>query len=54
MSAEEIESQVKAIIAETGAAGMKDLGKVMPAAMKAMGAVADGKIISETVKRLLS
>jgi hypothetical protein len=54
MSAEEIETQVKAIIAETGAAGMKDLGKVMPAAMKAMGAVADGKIISETVKRLLS
>ena len=48
MSAEEIETQVKAIIAETGAAGMKDLGKVMPAAMKAMGAVADGKIISET------
>jgi len=40
MSAEEIETQVKAIIAETGAAGMKDLGKVMPAAMKAMGAVA--------------
>jgi hypothetical protein len=54
MSAEEIETQVKAIIAETGAAGMKDLGKVMPAAMKAMGVVADGKIISETVKRLLS
>ena len=54
MSAEEIETQVKAIISETGAAGMKDLGKVMPAAMKAMGAVADGKIISETVKRLLS
>jgi hypothetical protein len=54
MSAEEIEAQVKAIIAETGAAGMKDLGKVMPAAMKAMGVVADGKIISETVKRLLS
>ena len=54
MSAEEIEAQVKAIIAETGAAGMKDLGKVMPAAMKAMGGVADGKLISEAVKKLLA
>jgi uncharacterized protein YqeY len=54
MSAEEIEAQVKTIIAEAGASGMKDLGKVMPVAMKAMGAVADGKLISETVKRLLS
>ena len=42
------------VIAETGAAGMKDLGKVMPAAMKAMGGVADGKLISEAVKRLLA
>ncbi|MFM2298577.1 MAG: hypothetical protein RIR98_185 [Bacteroidota bacterium] len=54
MSAEEIEAQVKTIIAEAGASGMKDLGKVMPVAMKVMGAVADGKLISETVKRLLS
>ena len=54
MSAEEIEAQVKTIIAETGAAGMKDLGKVMPAAMKAMGGVADGKLISEAVKKLLA
>ena len=54
MSAEEIEAQVKAIIAETGAAGMKDLGKVMPAAMKSMGGVADGKLISEAVKKLLA
>ena len=54
MSAEEIEAQVKAIIAETGAAGMKDLGKVMPAAMKSMGGAADGKLISEAVKKLLA
>lgn len=54
MSAEEIEAQVKEIITETGAAGMKDLGKVMPAAMKAMGGVADGKLISEAVKKLLA
>ena len=54
LSEADIEARVKAIIAETGAAGMKDLGKVMPAAMKAMGGQADGKLISETVKRLLS
>ena len=46
--------EVKAIIAETGAAGMKDLGKVMPSAMKAMGGVDDGKLISEAVKKLLA
>lgn len=54
LSEADIEARVKAIIAETGAAGMKDLGKVMPAAMKAMGGQADGKLISEAVKRLLS
>jgi len=50
----DIEARVKAIIVETGAEGMKDLGKVMPMAMKAMAGVADGKLISECVKKLLS
>jgi len=54
MSEAEIEAKVKAIIEETGAAGMASLGKVMPLAMKALGAQADGKLISETVKRLLA
>jgi uncharacterized protein YqeY len=54
LSEADIEARIKTIIAETGAEGMKDLGKVMPAAMKAMAGVADGKLISETVKRLLS
>jgi uncharacterized protein YqeY len=36
-----------------GASGMKDLGKVMPAAMKVLAGQADGKIVSETVKKLL-
>ena len=54
MSEAEITDKVQEIIAQTGAAGMKDLGKVMPAAMKATAGVADGKLVSEVVKQLLS
>jgi hypothetical protein len=50
----EIEANIRAIMAETGAEGMKDLGKVMPLAMKAMAGKADGKLISEKVKALLN
>ncbi|MBC7426635.1 MAG: GatB/YqeY domain-containing protein [Bacteroidia bacterium] len=45
---------VKGIISETGAEGMKDVGKVMPLAMKALAGKADGKAISEVMKSLLS
>jgi len=44
---------IQAIIVEMGASGPRDLGKVMPAAMKTFGAQADGKIISSLVKELL-
>lgn len=54
LSESEITEKVKAIIAETGASGMKDLGKVMPASMKATAGLADGKLVSEVVKRLLN
>ncbi|MSP57411.1 MAG: glutamyl-tRNA amidotransferase [Flavobacteriales bacterium] len=50
----EIEAQVKLLISETGSLTMKDLGKVMPLAMKSMGGLADGKLISAAVKKLLS
>jgi uncharacterized protein YqeY len=50
----EIEANIRAIMAETGAEGMKDLGKVMPLAMKAMASKADGKLISEKVKAMLN
>lgn len=53
MSEAEITTIVQEIITQTGAAGMKDLGKVIPAAMKATAGVADGKLVSEVVKRLL-
>ena len=54
LSAEEIEAEVKKIIEQTGAQGMKDMGKVMGAASKALAGKADGKAISEVVKRLLA
>lgn len=50
----EIEAAVKDIIAKTGAAGMKDMGKVMGMATKQMAGKADGKAISTIVKRLLA
>jgi len=54
-SAEEIEEAVKAAVAETGASSMKDMGAVMKAVMaKLAGKNADGRMVSETVKRQLS
>ena len=54
LSEEEIESKVKAIISETGAQTMRDMGRVMGAAQKVMAGQADGRVISNIVKRLLS
>lgn len=50
----EIESIVKEIIAQIGAQGMKDMGKVMGIASKQMAGRADGRIISTIVKKLLA
>lgn len=50
----EIEQAVTKIIAETGAQGMKDMGKVMGAASKQLAGKADGRAISVVVKRLLA
>ncbi|WP_129020158.1 GatB/YqeY domain-containing protein [Edaphocola flava] len=54
LSNEELEAEVKAIIAEVGATSAADLGKVMGSASKKLAGRADGKLISETVKRLLA
>lgn len=48
-----VESVVRAIIAETGASGPADFGKVMPAAMKQLKGKAEGKIVQELVKEIL-
>ena len=51
----EIEQAVADAIAETGAASMKDMGAVMKASMaKLAGKNADGKIVSEMVKKKLA
>ncbi|MDR1197709.1 MAG: GatB/YqeY domain-containing protein [Prevotellaceae bacterium] len=54
LSQEEITAVLKEIIASTGAASAKDMGKVMGAATKQLAGKADGRLISETVKKLLT
>lgn len=54
LSGDKLESEIKDIIATTGATGPGDLGKVMGAASKALAGRADGKAISELVKKLLA
>ncbi len=54
MSEEELTLALKSIIEEVGAAGMKDMGKVMGVASKKLAGKADGKAINEKVKQLLS
>jgi len=54
LSDEELENAIRAIIAQTGAESMKDIGRVMGAASKELGAQADGKRINECAKKLLS
>ena len=54
-SQEEIEQVVAAVIAETGASSIKDMGKVMKAAQAALaGKNADGRLVSEIVKAKLA
>lgn len=54
LSAEELEAELKKIIEQVGATGPKDMGKVMGVASKALAGRAEGRAISETVKRLLN
>ena len=53
MSAEELEAALKAIIAEVGAEGPKDMGKVMGTDTKKWAGLAEGRAISAKVKELL-
>jgi uncharacterized protein YqeY len=53
MSAAELETEIRAIITETGASTPADMGKVMGAATKKLAGKADGKTISAMVKELL-
>jgi uncharacterized protein YqeY len=54
LSEAEVEDKVKEIIAQVGATSIKDMGKVMGAANKALAGQSDGRTISTVVKKLLS
>jgi len=53
MSKDELISELKKIIELSGALSMKDVGKIMPIAMKQLGSKTDGKSINETLRELL-
>jgi len=53
LSEQEIENVIKSIIEQVNAKGPQDMGKVMGTATKTLAGQAEGKIISEIVKRLL-
>ncbi len=53
LEGEALEKVIREIIAEVGAAGPSDMGKVMGAATKKLAGQADGKAISAMVKQLL-
>ena len=53
LSPEEVEVKIREIIAQTGATSIKDMGKVMGAANKALAGLSDGRTISGIVKQLL-
>ena len=54
MSADELKTELKQIIAEVGASSPADMGKVMGAASKKFAGKADGKTISAMVKEILT
>lgn len=53
LSEEELEAKIQAIIDETGAESMKDMGKVMGIATKRLAGKSDNKTISQVVRQLL-
>jgi uncharacterized protein YqeY len=54
LSETEITEELKKIIATVGAKGPQDMGKVMGTATKQLAGKADGKVVSDIVKKLLA
>lgn len=54
MDEAQVEAVVRKIIAETGARSARDMGQVMKALIPEVRGRADGKLVSQVVKRLLS
>ena len=53
LAREELEAMIRDAIAQTGAQGARDMGKVMKALIPMVGGRADGKLVSELVKNAL-
>ena len=53
LSAEEVKAKIQEIIGQVGATSIKDMGKVMGVANKALAGLSDGRTISTIVKELL-
>src|SRR5688500_16164490 len=54
LSEDDLRKAIASVIAEVGAQGPQDMGKVMGAANKKLAGQAEGKVISEMVKKLLA
>ncbi len=54
LSEAEVETELVKIIAEVGASKSSDMGKVMGVATKRLAGLADGRVISAIVKKLLA
>lgn len=54
LSEAEVEERLKAIIAQLGASQPSDMGKVMGVATKQLAGLAEGRVISSIVKKLLA
>lgn len=53
MSEVEIEEAIKLLVIETGASGVKDIGKLMNAFNSQYKGMANGKLVSEVIKKIL-
>ncbi len=54
MSRDAIRAIAETVISEVGATSMKDMGKIMPAVMSKVKGQADGRLVSEVVREMLS
>ena len=54
LSADELRGMIREAVTESGAASIKDLGKVMKVVVPRTRGVADGKLVSQLVRELLS
>ena len=54
LSAEEVAAKIREIVAQVGATSIRDMGRVMGVATKALAGQADGRMISSAVKSVLS